>query len=136
MQKLTIKSNKKKEIVDITDLVNDLILKSSYDKGLCHLFITHTTCAITTADLDPGTDLDMLNAFDKIIPDLPFRHPHNPKHAPEHIMSSILGSSLTIPVQNSSLVLGTWQRVVVVELSGPKERYIALTFVRDKRKEL
>ena len=112
--RLTIATNKKKEIVDITQQIQSLLSEKYKDCSICFLFIKHTTAALTTADLDPGTDLDMLDAFDEIVPKLHYRHPHNPAHVPDHIMSSIIGSSLAIPVHNEELELGTWQRIVLV----------------------
>ena len=96
---------------------------------LCNVFIKHTTACITTADLDPGTDIDMLEAFEKIIPDLKYRHPHNPSHVGDHIVSSIIGPSLTLWFEGNKLVLGTWQRLVLVEMDGPRQRNIILSFV-------
>lgn len=126
METITIQTTKKREIVDITDKVNDLLKKSSSSDGIMNLFITHTTASLSTADLDPGTDLDMLDAFEAIIPHLNYRHPHNPKHVPDHILSTLIGTSLTIPYHNKELILGTWQRVVVIEFDGPRERQIIL----------
>jgi secondary thiamine-phosphate synthase enzyme len=128
MHTLTIQTHKPKEILDITDQVNHVISLSSKPFALCHIFVLHTTAAITTADLDPGTDLDFLDALEAMMPHLNFRHPHDPSHTPDHIWSSIIGASLTVPVENGELVLGTWQRVVLVELDGPRERKIALYF--------
>jgi|SRR6185437_4353350 len=125
MQSLTISTHKKKEIVDITDEVESLF--ENKNVSLCFLFIKHTTAALTTADLDPGTDLDMLDAFEALIPKLHYRHPHNPAHVPDHIMSSIIGASFAIPVENGKLELGTWQRIVLIELDGPKAREIIVT---------
>ena len=125
MQSLTVSTHKKKEIVDITDVVGQLLGKKS---GVCFLFIKHTTAALTTADLDPGTDLDMLDAFEVLILKLHYRHPHNPSHVPDHIMSSIIGSSVAIPVSHGKLDLGTWQRVVLIELDGPREREVVVKF--------
>ena len=96
---------------------------------MCFIFIKHTTAALTTADLDPGTDLDMLDAFAAIMPKLHYRHPHNPAHAPDHIMSSLIGASVALPVSNGKLELGTWQRVILVELDGPREREVVVTFL-------
>ena len=126
MEKFTIKTTRGKQVVDITEKVNDIVKKKI--SGTCHLFVTHTTCALTTADLDPGTDEDMLEAFDKMIPKMKFRHPHDPSHTPDHILSSMIGTSITIPVENGELVLGTWQRIVLVELDGPKERKVVISF--------
>src|SRR5512135_1110446 len=119
MQRIAIKTRKKREVLDITDRLETLLPKAS---GICHLLVLHTTAALTTADLDPGTDLDMLDAFEALIPRLRYRHPHNPEHVPDHIFSALIGTSVTLPVERGSLILGTWQRVVLMEFDGPRER--------------
>ena len=124
---ITIKSGKKKQIIDITDKVNQLIRSSGIIGGLCHLFVKHTTAALTTADLDPGTDLDYLDAFEALMPKLRYRHPHNPAHVTDHILASIMGSDVMVPINDGQLDLGTWQRVVLVELDGPRDRKIIIT---------
>ncbi len=129
MKRLKIRTHRKREILDITETVEANL---SGREGICYLNILHTTAALTTADLDPGTDLDMLDAFEAMMPKLKYRHQHNPEHVPDHILSSILGTALTIPASNGSLVLGTWQRVIVVELDGPRERDLVLNFVETK----
>ena len=128
----TVVTKKRKEIVDITSVVDKLLQKKGMDNGLCHVFALHTTAAVTTADLDPGTDLDMLDAFDKLIPKLKYRHPHNPEHVPDHIMSTIIGPGVLVPVLDGKLVLGTWQRLIFVELDGPRQRNIAVTFIKEE----
>ena len=128
MQSLTVFTHRKKEIIDITDKIENLLPKNK-DVSLGFLFIKHTTAALTTADLDPGTDLDMLDAFEAIIPKLHYRHQHNPAHVSDHIMASIIGASVTMPVSNGKLVLGTWQRVVLVELDGPRKREIVISLI-------
>lgn len=129
MYDLTIKTAEKKKVVDITDQVNDLLKKNNTKESVVHLFLTHTTASITTADLDPGTGLDMLDAFEQMIPRLKFRHPHDPAHTPDHILSSLIGTSLTLLTKKEGLVLGIWQRVVLVELDGPRDRtvYVSVT---------
>ena len=128
---LSIPTSQKKQIVDITDLIQQKLTEAPSDAGLCHAFILHTTACLTTADLDPGTDLDMLDAFEEIIPKLNYRHPHDPSHVGDHIISSIIGPSVLFPFEKKELILGTWQRVVLVELDGPRERGIILSFIRE-----
>ena len=130
MNHLQIRTRKKREIVDITGNI-EAILRADFSgrSGVCHLVVLHTTAALTTADLDPGTDLDMLDAFEAIVPKLRYRHPHDPAHVPDHILSTLIGTSISMVVENGSLLLGTWQRVVLVELDGPRQREIALAFV-------
>jgi len=132
MIEIIIKTQKAKEVVDITDEINEKLKEKDFKEGLCHLFLTHTTAALTTADLDPGTDLDMLNAFQAMIPKLAYRHPHNPQHVPDHILSSLIGTSLIAPVKERRLVLGTWQRVVLIEFNGPRERKIIVSLFSEK----
>jgi secondary thiamine-phosphate synthase enzyme len=99
---------------------------------VCHLFLLHTTAALTIADLDPGTDLDLLDAFDAVIPKLDYRHPHNPDHVPDHILSALIGTSLAVPVKAGRLLLGEWQRIVLIEFDGPRRRKLALSFLREE----
>lgn len=122
---IAIKTKKKKEVVDITEKVQEAV---DIQEGICHLFLMHTTAALTTADLDPGTDQDYLDAIEAIAPKLQYRHPHDPSHVPDHIMSSLIGASLNVPIQKGELVLGTWQRIVLIELNGPKERKVVISF--------
>ena len=130
MHRLTIKTRKKREVVDITSQVEAVLRKNNANAScVLHLNILHTTAALTTADLDPGTDLDMLDAFEHLIPKLHYRHPHNPAHVPDHILSALIGTSLSLLAERGSLLLGTWQRVVLVELDGPRDREVALGFV-------
>lgn len=127
MPKLTIATHNKREILDITEQVEKHLPRES---GVCFLNVLHTTAALATADLDPGTDLDMLDAFEALIPRLHYRHPHNPEHVPDHILSTLIGTGLTLPVEMGSLVLGTWQRVILVELDGPRKREVVLQFLK------
>jgi len=127
MHRFSIKTHKKREVIDITDQVQDQLGKNGVVSGVCHLLVLHTTAALTTADLDPGTDLDMLDAFEAMIPKLRYRHPHNPAHVPDHILSALIGTSVSLPFEKKKLLLGTWQRVVLIELDGPRERELALS---------
>jgi secondary thiamine-phosphate synthase enzyme len=128
MQRITIRTRNKREVLDITDTIEALIERNhSQATGICNLFILHTTAALTTADLDPGTDLDMLDAFEAMIPRLRYRHPHNPAHVPDHILSALIGTSVALPFERGQFVLGTWQRVVLIELDGPREREVVVS---------
>ena len=128
MIKLQVKTEQRKQILDITDTVQKNL--RSAENGMCHVFVAHTTAAITTADLDPGTDLDMLDAFEAIVPDLNYRHPHDPSHVGDHIMASIIGPNVAVPVRDGRLELGSWQRIVLVELDGPRERNVFIHFTK------
>jgi secondary thiamine-phosphate synthase enzyme len=134
-QTLIVKTKKKREAVDITDKVREVVGKSK-GSGVCNVFVVHTTAALATADLDPGgTDQDYLDAFANLVPKfapsgvegIAYRHPHDPSHMPDHILSSLIGTSLDLPYEKGKLVLGTWQRVVLFELDGPRERRVIVS---------
>jgi len=128
MEEIVIRTTKEKEIVDITQDVQKLVPRLKVQEGLCNLFVLHTTAALVTADLDPGTADDFLDAFEALIPKLQYRHRHNPGHVKDHIMATMLGPCLTIPIENGELMLGAWQKIILVELGGPRERNIVVSF--------
>ncbi|KKQ43128.1 MAG: hypothetical protein US60_C0007G0017 [Microgenomates group bacterium GW2011_GWC1_37_8] len=131
VQKLTIPTLQNKQIIDLTKIINDLLVKNGYTDGIVFLFCTHTTCSLALADLDTGgTDEDYLNAYEALVPKLNYKHPHNPGHFGNHLMTTTLGSSLFIPVQSASMVLGAWQKVALIEFDGPSERHVTLSFIK------
>jgi len=121
-----INTRSKREVRDITDEVARQLPGNS---GLVHVFAHHTTCAVTTADLDPGTDMDLLDFLKGMTPDVQWRHAHNPAHAPAHLLASIIGPDLHIPFADGRLQLGTWQRIILIELDGPRERRLSVTVI-------
>ncbi len=129
MKTLTIATRRKDEVVDITETVETVLQETQAENGVCIVFVAHTTCALTTVDLDPGTDRDFLEALRRLLPQISYRHPHDPSHTPDHILSSILGPSLAIPYSNHQLLLGTWQRIVLVELDGPRHRTVHVSCI-------
>src|SRR5437868_9166862 len=114
MQTLSVATRRKDEVVDLTDRVATFVRdEAENESGVCQIFAAHTTCAITTADLDPGTDLDLLQALRKVLPPITYRHLHDPAHAPDHILATLIGPSVMVPFANRRLLLGTWQRIVL-----------------------
>ena len=124
-----IETRKKKEIVDITPILTSYIEKKKIKDGILVAQVTHTTCCLTTGEIGEGTDDDLLEIAQKIIPDISFRHGHNPSHAWTHMASSIIGSSLSLIIKNGKLILGTWQSVLLMELDGPRQRKISVAIL-------
>jgi len=129
METLRIKTDRLKQIVDLTDGLNDVIARKKMREGVCCLFLAHTTAALTTGEMGEGTEEDLLDVVEAVIPKLDFRHAHDPSHAWSHMAASLLGPSLTIPVSGGTLVLGTWQSVLLVELDGPRQRDVHVTLL-------
>ena len=132
METLKIKTDRLKQVVDLTDRVNALVAKRKMTEGLCCLFVTHTTACVTTGEVGEGTEKDLLEVVQEMIPKIDFRHGHDPSHAWSHMASSILGPSLTVPVSGGKLLLGTWQSILLVELDGPRDRDVHVTLMRSE----
>ncbi len=129
---ITVPTSEKRQVVDITDKITREVADQN---GLVTIFASHSTVGITTANLDPGTDLDLLDALETLLPQRQWRHQHNPEHTRDHLLASIIGPSLTVPVRGGRLMLGTWQRIVLVELNGPQARNVEVTVIGSGRSD-
>lgn len=129
MKQLRVKTSQKNQVLDRTDRVQAQLPQAG--PGAVLVLAAHTTCGVTTADLDPGTDFDFLNALRHLLPELRYHHPHDPEHAPDHILASLIGPSVLVPFDSGRLLLGTWQRIVLVELDGPRDRLLYLSFLME-----
>ncbi len=127
METLKINTSNSRQVLDVTDHVAKVLVAGGIAEGVCHLFLRHTSAALTVADLDPGTDLDFLDAYEAMAPKLRYRHPHDPAHLPDHLWSATIGVSLCVPFAAGKLLLGEWQRIVLIEFDGPKEREMIVT---------
>lgn len=135
MEKIAIKTNREREIIDLTAQVNDVLKKHRLSEGLCHLFLTHTTAALTTTLIDPESELDLTNVIQVALPEFKHQeiqhgleHTHYVTHVPSHVIASFLGPSLTIPIAAGKLKLGKLQSFVLVELNGPRERQLLINW--------
>jgi len=126
---LRVSTGHLKEVVDLTERIGSLIRQAKMREGVCTLFVTHTTAALTTGEIGEGTEQDFLDVVEQSIPSIRFRHAHDPSHAWSHMAASLLGPSLSLPVSDGRLVLGTWQSVMLVELDGPRERTVHVTLL-------
>ena len=128
-----ISTKKKQEMIDITSQVNSIINKSKIKNGICNVFTAHATAAIViNENYDPNICLDLIDAFNKLIPAGIWRHDRIDGNADAHIKSAILGPQETIPIKNNKLELGRWQSCMLVELDGPRnDRKIVVTIIGD-----
>ena len=128
MQKaILLKTDKKRQIVDITEDVERKITKSKLAEGAVIVFVRHTTCALIISEFEDNLKEDILNYFEKEGPKGTFSHTHGGQsHTPSHILSATIGQSVSIPLMNGQMLLGTWQRICLAEFDGPRERKIVI----------
>ena len=120
---LAVKTRVVSEFIDITPLLEQEIAKVRVATGFCIVYIPHTTAGITiNENADPDVRADILAALHHIVPALPYRHGEG--NSPAHIKASLLGFSVTVPIDNGKLALGTWQGVYLAEFDGPRTRRV------------
>jgi secondary thiamine-phosphate synthase enzyme len=124
MTLLTIRTTARCEMIDITERVAEAIREIGIKNGICHLFVPHTTAAVTiNENADPDVQRDILAALDRIIP-LADRYRHAEGNAAAHVKASLFGVSQTIFIEEGRPVLGTWQSIFFCEFDGPRTRKI------------
>jgi len=131
LQTLTLRTRSRHEFLDLTREIQAAVQKSGVREGLCHLFVPHTTAALTiNENADPSVKSDILMVLNKIISDQePYRHLEG--NSPAHVKASLLGPQLTLMVSSGRLVLGTWQGIYLCEFDGPRSRRLHLKVVAD-----
>jgi secondary thiamine-phosphate synthase enzyme len=122
MQKISLKTRKHSEFIDITPSIQDIVRKSGVESGVCHVFIPHTTAGITiNENADPDVIRDIIAELDTIVP-LEDNYAHTEGNSAAHIKSSMMGCSQTTLIEGGRLSLGTWQSLFFCEFDGPRNR--------------
>jgi secondary thiamine-phosphate synthase enzyme len=118
-QQLKLKERKRGFHIITDEIVQAMPQISELRVGICQVFIQHTSASLTiNEDVDPTVRKDFEMYFNKLVPDTDPTYQHNdegPDDMPAHLKNSLLGSSVTIPVSNGRLALGTWQGIYLCE---------------------
>lgn len=127
---MDVPTNKHSDMIDITESVRQAIDEAGLKDGLITLWVPHTTAGVTVNEnADPDVVHDMLLALEKAVPWRQEFYHHNEGNSSAHVKSSMMGCSLTIPVHNGSMTLGTWQGIYFCEFDGPRNRQTNLTII-------
>ena len=113
------------DVVDITDQVTAIVNRSGLDSGIATVFVVGSTAGITTIEYEPGLVHDIKEAFERIAPQS-VNYQHHERWGDDnghaHIRSSLLGTSIAVPFTGKSLVLGTWQQIVLIDFDTRKRQ--------------
>jgi secondary thiamine-phosphate synthase enzyme len=132
MNTISINSHSRSQLIDITYEVEKLI-PVKFQNGLVNLFCMHTTGGLTVNEnADPDVVLDICYLIDKTIPWNDPKYQHMEGNTAAHLKSSYFGPSLTLPIENGKLKLGTWQGIYFCEFDGPRSgRKVNITFISE-----
>ena len=124
---LAVETRKRTEFIDITDIVRKCVCESKLRQGVCVIYVPHTTAGVTiNENADPSVREDIIQALEKLVP---WRgaYSHSEGNAAAHIKASLVGSSTTVPVEESRLALGQWQGIYFAEFDGPRRRSVIIS---------
>ena len=124
MPGFAVKTTARSEMVDITSLVQKEIAKAGVSEGVCVVYVPHTTAGITINEgADPAVCRDIVGKLNDLVPpNAGYRHMEG--NADSHIKASLMGSSVSVPVEGGRLLLGTWQKIFFFEFDGPRSRKV------------
>jgi len=127
MQTLTIRTTQAREMLDITREVQAALDSLDVQQGALLVFVPHTTAGMTiNENADPSVQHDMLADLERLVPRRQPYYRHREGNSDSHLLTSLVGSSVLVPVEDGQLVLGTWQGLYFCEFDGPRTRTVIL----------
>ena len=129
---IRVRTQREGDVIDLTDQVKTIVKESGIRTGLVHLFVQHSTAALTTIEYEPGVLADLRRALSVLAPDNA-DYAHNTRwgdgNGRSHVKAALVGPSLTVPVERGDIVCGTWQQIVLLELdvNAGRERTVLCT---------
>ena len=129
MKTFQVKTDRRTQLVDVTDRVARIVADSGVASGVCYVFVPHTTAAVTINEhFDPDVATDVEGALDRLIPFKgPYRHAEG--NSDSHMKAILVGASATIFIENGKLALGRWQGIFFCEFDGPRDRQMQVKVV-------
>jgi len=122
MNVLQVKTQRRTQLVDVTDLVRQAVEKTGVGDGVCYVYAPHTTAGVMINEhYDPDVATDLEGVFDRLVPKSgPYRHSEG--NSDSHAKAALVGASQMILVEDGKLALGRWQGIFFCEFDGPRER--------------
>jgi secondary thiamine-phosphate synthase enzyme len=121
MKTIEVRTGTRTQLVNITSQVAKTLAELDPRASLCHVYVPHTTAAVVINEsADPDVARDLAAAYRALVPDVRFAHAEG--NSDSHLLATLLGSSVSVPVADGRLQLGTWQGIFFVELDGPRSR--------------
>jgi secondary thiamine-phosphate synthase enzyme len=120
------------EVVDVTQHVRELLADSKLRNGLVCVSVIGSTGSLTTCEYEPGLVKDIKEIFDKLVPAGSYHHDEtwHDGNGHSHLRASLLGPSVTIPITEGELALGTWQQIIFIDFDNrPRKRQIICQFI-------
>ncbi len=134
IKKISIKTHKKVEFLEITQAVSDAVKESGAESGLGVVYVPHTTAGVMINEhADPDVVEDIAAQLDRMVPERN-NYRHGEGNSAAHIKAMLTGTSATVIIQYGELALGTWQGIFFAEYDGPRNRTVLVKILADGEK--
>ena len=125
MESFSVRTGQPMEMIEITAEVQAAVRASGVQAGVVHVYVPHTTAAVTVNEnADPTVVHDVLADLARLVPRAQRYYRHAEGNSAAHLLSSLVGCCQTLLVEHGRLVLGTWQGIYFCEFDGPRERKV------------
>jgi len=125
VRRFDVETGARTEVIDITENVRGAVPEG--ETGVCTVFVRHTTAGVVVQENETDLVGDIENFLDDLVPDEGHAHDALDGNADSHLRATLVGSDVSIPVEDGELALGTWQRVLFVECDGPRTREVVVS---------
>jgi len=125
MDQFTVRTQEHRQLVPITDRIQQIVSQSQVQEGICVVYCPHTTAGImVNENTDPELACDLLYLFDRIVPWHDANYRHCEGNTAAHMQAALVGCSTTLIIAQGRLQLGTWQGIFLAEFDGPRTRKV------------
>jgi secondary thiamine-phosphate synthase enzyme len=132
IERFAVSTERRIELVDVTGNVRAALGRLRGKSGICVVYVPHTTAAVTVNEnADPSVGMDINSVLSRLVP-VRADYAHEEGNADAHAKAALVGSSVTLMVEDGELVLGTWQGVFFCEFDGPRQRQVMVKTMVEK----
>jgi len=132
-KRLRVETRGNNDLIDITPQVRQAVAQSGLRSGVAVVFVVGSTAGVTTIENESGLLSDLKATLERVVPQNPgYRHHQRwgEDNAHAHLRASLWGASLTVPFENGSLLLGTWQQIIFMDFdTRPRSREVVLQLI-------
>ena len=131
MEMLRVKTDRRTQLVDVTDKVRRAVEQAGIESGVCYVYVPHTTAGVLVNEhFDPDVAEDLEGVFERLVPRVgPYRHAEG--NSDSHAKAAMVGTSAMVFVEEGKVALGRWQGVFFCEFDGPRRRDLHIKLVSD-----
>jgi secondary thiamine-phosphate synthase enzyme len=127
-----VSTENRRDLKNITEKVEDIVVRSGIEEGFVLVFVPHATCALFANEDEPLIREDYINLFNRLVPENEnYKHNRIDDNADSHLLSALFKQFFIFPIKDGKIVKGTWQELFLAEFDGPRARRVIVFVIGD-----